>query len=381
MSKKTKKHKNYSNNTAAKQGMQKANNGSELFSINTKKYTKAKDASQSETFNSKYRRKNILIVGNGFNLEFLTNGEDYKNIFPKASNALREKALEADLLKPIHDDVEKQKSKKHEWDLYGNTMKLKTEPTKEEKKYWHYLSTKREWDAETLAYLILLSRTFQDEDESFGEMLRSGIIRDIANYYEEKKLYNVMWKQEYRKLLINKLNEYDYIITINYDNNLSELIRDRSKIIQLTGSFKNVESINLLPFISRNEFMAKLAKIDKHLKRGEVDFDIFGINMAKQLLLIEYIFSKINRNTRINHYIHNLSKKQLHEDLFQIVKEFSPNEFADDHSIGQRFRELKVRTYHQFDSSEWIGRRITNNKFSSGFPTFKELFETLRTSK
>lgn len=387
MSKKRKKNKKHNNNQHINQQnlgptvqqTEETKYNDELFPINMKKDDKSKQENDSSMHQSKYRHKNVLIVGNGFNLEFLSNAENYKNIFPKASHALKEKALEADLLKPVHEN--EQKIKEHEWELYGNKMKLKTEPTKSEKKYWNYLTTKREWDAETLSSMLLLSRTFQDEDESFGEMLRTGIIKDIADYYEDKKLYNVMWKHEYRKLLIEKLNAYDYIITINYDNNIAELVRDRSKIIQLTGSYKNPDSINLSPFISRNEFMSKLVKVDPYLKRGEVDFDIFGINMAKQLLLLEYIFSKVNRHTRINHYVYNLSKKQLHEDIFEIVKEYSPSEFAEDPTIGERFKELKARIYHQIDSSEWIGRRITNSRFSAAFPTFEELFETLRKSK
>lgn len=324
------------------------------------------------------RRSNILIVGNGFNLEFLVDGEKYKDIFLKSSHALREKALQADLLKPVHEDSD---SKGHEWELYGNTVKLKSEPTKEEKKYWNYLSTKREWDAETLSSMLLLSKTFQDEDETFAKMLKEGIVKDIASTYENKKLYNVMWKQEYRKLLLDKLNSYDYIITTNYDNNLSELVHDRSKIIQLTGTIKRADSLNIGPFTSRVEFDAKLVDINKNVKRGYVDFEIFGINMTKQLLLLEFIFSKINRHASIHHYIYNLNKRQWHEDLFQIVKDFSPAEFAEDPTIGERFKKLKAKIYRQDDCSEWIGSSVTNSSFMSAFPTFEELFETLRKTR
>jgi DNA-directed RNA polymerase subunit L len=40
--------------------------------------------------------------------------------------------------------------------------------------------------------MLLLSKTFQDEDETFGNMLKEGIIKDITSTYEENKLYNVM---------------------------------------------------------------------------------------------------------------------------------------------------------------------------------------------
>jgi hypothetical protein len=60
--------------------------------------------------NNEKKKINILIVGNGFNLEFLVDGEKYRDIFPKSSNALREKALDAQLLKHVHEDS---KDKKH----------------------------------------------------------------------------------------------------------------------------------------------------------------------------------------------------------------------------------------------------------------------------
>jgi hypothetical protein len=110
--------------------------------------------------------------------------------------------------------------------------------------------------------------------------------------------------------LLEKLNDYDYIITPNFDNNLAELVRDRSKIIYLTGTIKYPDSIGIGPFVSRAQFDAKLAEVNKHTKRGYVNFDIFGINMPKQLMLLEFIFSKTNRYTKINHYVYNLSKRQ-----------------------------------------------------------------------
>ena len=127
----------------------------------------------------------------------------------------------------------------------------------------------------TLSSMLLLSKTFQKEDEKFGKELNASIIKDIMQTYEESKLFNVMWKHEYRKLLLDKLNEYDYIITTNYDNNLAELVRDKSKIINLTGTFKYSDSIKLTPFISQAEFDSKLIKIDQNTKRGFIDFDNF----------------------------------------------------------------------------------------------------------
>ena len=95
--------------------------------------------------NESLKRKNILVVGNGFNIEFLVDGKKYEKIFDRSSNYLRDKALNADLLKEVH---EGSKNKFDKWALYGNAVKLKLDPNKLEKKYWKYLSTKREWDAE-----------------------------------------------------------------------------------------------------------------------------------------------------------------------------------------------------------------------------------------
>ena len=332
----------------------------------------------SDVQNTAPKRKNILVVGNGFNIEFLVNGKNYEKIFEKSSNYLRDKALNAGLLKEVHD---KSSNKSDKWALYGNTVELKADPNKLEKKYWKYLSTKREWDAETLSSMLLLSRKFQKEDEEFGKGLNASIITDIMDTYNEAKLFNVMWKHEYRKLLLEKLNEYDYIITTNYDNNLTELVRDKSKIVNLTGTFKYKDSIKLTPFISQMEFDSKLIKINKETKRGFIDFDIFGINMTKQLLLLEFIFSKVNRHSKINHYVFNLSKRQWQEDLFQIVKDYSPMEFSEEPIIAERFKILKSAIYSQINYNEWIGRRVKNTLSFAAFPSFEELFKTLKKSK
>lgn len=253
----------------------------------------------------------ILLVGNGFNLAYSQKKDLYKNLLKEIHVLGYDMAIEHELIEP----------RNHRLKININNYRfkegiIKSNPSHSEGKAWLYLNSFQH-DSETTWSMIFLSEFFHKitNKKKFIQDNKTKINNIIKDYFEEHQLTVDDFMST--DFLQSKLNEYDYIITTNYDNNIEQYTS--KEVIHLHGDITKNSNIKVGPFAELKTITDSIANIKEDSKN--IELDIFGISMITEVHIIKYIVESGFK--KVNHYIYDFRKNKDSEDICGLALQYA----------------------------------------------------------
>lgn len=160
-------------------------------------------------------------------------------------------------------------------------------------------------DLELLAQLYFTSKVFKPKCQKREEYIKK-LKKTILNSLPSESLD---FTQEQSKKINN---EYDLVITTNYDLNLENSGIDN--VFHAHGSILNYEEIEIIVYKRSDEIYKEIKKIiDKNNGHKDISFDIFGISLFNEnhiVNLFKKLYNNFNFNFKIKQYIHENDEKK-----------------------------------------------------------------------